>query len=31
MKGPLIDLDLHPPPCRGFHLNPAYNLCGQLA
>ena len=30
-KGPLIDLDLHHPPCRSFHANQAYYLCGQLA
>ena len=30
-KGPLIDLDLHHPPCRAFHANQAYYLCGQLA
>lgn len=30
-KGPLIDLDLHHPPCRRFHANQAYYLCGQLA
>lgn len=30
-KGPLIDLDLHHPPCRAFHANQVYYLCGQLA
>ncbi len=30
-KGPLIDLDLHHPPCRAFHANQACYLCGQLA
>lgn len=30
-KGPLIDLDLHHPPCRRFHANQVYYLCGQLA
>lgn len=30
-KGPLIDLDLHHPPCRGFRANQAVYLCGQLA
>lgn len=30
-KGPLIDLDLHHPPCRRFHANQAFYVCGQLA
>lgn len=30
-KGPLIDLDLHHPPCRRFHPNQAYYTLGQLA
>ena len=30
-KGPLIDLDLHHPPCRRFHANQAFYLCGQIA
>jgi len=30
-KGPLIDMDLHHPPCRSFLANQAYYLCGQLA
>ena len=30
-KGPLIDLDLHHPPCRRFHANRAYYTLGQLA
>ena len=30
-KGLLIDLDLHHSPCRAFHTNQAYYLCGQLA
>ncbi|MCY3829881.1 MAG: transposase [Rhodospirillaceae bacterium] len=30
-KGPLIDLDLHHPPCRKFRANQAFYVCGQLA
>jgi hypothetical protein len=30
-KGPLIDLDLHHPPCRRFHANQAFYVCGQIA
>ncbi|USE39450.1 transposase [Endozoicomonas sp. SCSIO W0465] len=30
-KGPLIDLDLHHPPCRSFHANQAFYACGQMA
>lgn len=30
-KGPLIDLDLHHPPCRKFHANQAFYTCGQIA
>ena len=30
-KGPLIDLDLHHPPCRGFRANQAFYACGQIA
>lgn len=30
-KGPLIDLDLHHPPCRRFRANQAFYLCGQIA
>ena len=30
-KGPLIDLDLHHPPCRKFRANQAFYICGQLA
>ena len=30
-KGPLIDLDLHHPPCRRFLANQAFYACGQLA
>lgn len=30
-KGPLIDMDLHHPPCRRFQANQAFYLCGQLA
>ena len=30
-KGPLIDLDLHHPPCSSFAANQAYYLCGLLA
>ena len=30
-KGPLIDLDLHHPPCRGLDANRAFYLCGQIA
>lgn len=30
-KGPLVDLDLHHPPCRRFRANQAFHACGQLA
>jgi hypothetical protein len=30
-KGPLIDLDLHHPPCQGLDANRAFYTCGQLA
>ncbi len=30
-KGPLIDLDLHHPPCEKLNANRAFYLCGQLA
>ncbi len=30
-KGPLIDLDLHHPPCKRFAANQAFYLCGLLA
>lgn len=30
-KGPLIDMDLHHPPCRRFYANQAFYACGQLA
>jgi len=30
-KGPLIDMDLHHPPCRWFHANQAFYACGQIA
>jgi hypothetical protein len=30
-KGPLIDLDLHHPPCRSFHANQAFYTAGQIA
>ena len=30
-KGPLIDMDLHHPPCRRFCANQAFYACGQLA
>jgi len=30
-KGPLIDMDLHHPPCRRFHANQAFYVCGQIA
>jgi len=30
-KGPLIDLDLHHPPCRKLRANQAFYICGQLA
>ena len=30
-KGPLINLDLHHPPCRSFHANQAFYACGQIA
>lgn len=30
-KGPLIELDLHRPPCRDFAANQAFYACGQIA
>ena len=30
-KGPLIELDLHHPPCRKFIANQAFYQCGQIA
>jgi hypothetical protein len=30
-KGPLIDLDLHHPPCQKLNANRAFYTCGQLA
>jgi len=30
-KGPLIDLDLHHPPCQSFHANQAVYACGLMA
>jgi len=30
-KGPLIDLDLHHPPCQKLDANRAFYICGQLA
>ena len=30
-KGPLIDLDLHHPPCRSFIANQVVYACGQIA
>jgi len=30
-KGPLIDLDLHHPPCRRFYANQAFYTAGQIA
>ena len=30
-KGPLIDLDLHHPPCRKFRANQAFYICGHRA
>ena len=29
-KGPLIDMDLHHPPCRKFYANQAFYAWGQL-
>jgi len=31
LKGPLIDLDLHHPPCSRFNANRAFYIAGQLA
>jgi len=31
LKGPLIDLDLHHPPCRRFNANRAFYIAGQIA
>ena len=30
-KGPLVDLDLHHPPCRGYRANQAFYAYGQMA
>ena len=30
-KGPLVELGLHHPPCRGYRANQAFHACGQLA
>ena len=30
-KGPLIDLDLHHPPCRGYRANQAFHALGWIA
>ena len=30
-KGPLIEMDLHHPPCRRFAANQAFYACGQIA
>ncbi len=30
-KGPLVELGLHHPPCRGRRANQAFHTCGQLA
>ena len=30
-KGPLVELDLHHPPCRGYRANQAFYACGQVA
>ncbi|MCY4041048.1 MAG: hypothetical protein OXF72_07310 [Gammaproteobacteria bacterium] len=30
-KGPLVELGLHHPPCRGYRANQAFYVCGQLA
>ena len=30
-KGPLVDLDLHHPPCRGYRANQAFHAYGQMA
>ena len=30
-KGPLIDMDPHRPPCRGYRANQAFHACGQMA
>jgi hypothetical protein len=31
LKGPLIDLDLHHPPCSRFNANRAFYIAGQIA
>ncbi len=31
LKGPLIEMDLHHPPCRGFVANQAFYTLGQIA
>ena len=30
-NGPLVELDLHHPPCRGYRANQAFYACGQVA
>ncbi len=30
-KGPLVDMDLHHPPCRGYRANQAFHACGRMA
>ena len=30
-KGPLVDLDLHHPPCRGYRANQAFYANGRMA
>ncbi|MXX15742.1 MAG: hypothetical protein F4Z52_00505 [Gammaproteobacteria bacterium] len=30
-KGPLVDMDLHHPPCRGYRANQAFYALGQIA
>ena len=30
-KGPLVDMDLHHPPCRGYRANQAFYAYGQMA
>ncbi|MCZ0943860.1 MAG: transposase [Gammaproteobacteria bacterium] len=30
-KGPLVDLDLHHPPCRGYRANQAFHAYGRMA
>ncbi len=31
LKGPLRDMDLHHPPCRGYRANQAFCALGQIA